>query len=207
MCDWRKHPEYEVSETAGMGSLKPNIRRVFQPIGGTEAHRRALVCREVDTNLDGLKDVVRTFNVKGEAQREEADTDYDGRVDSWISFVGGRLAEADFDRNRDGKPDEWKYYADGRLTRIKRDRNFDGKPDSWEVYNRGSLERVGVDETFDGHVDRWDRDQDAVEAADRAEAKARAEMAALADGGAPAAADGGTASTDKGDAGKAPDAR
>ena len=35
--------------------------------------QRILVCREIDTNLDGIKDVVRTFNEKGEALREEAD--------------------------------------------------------------------------------------------------------------------------------------
>ena len=130
-----------------------------------------------DTNLDGIKDTVRTFNDKGEAQHEEADTDYNGRVDIWMSFVNGRLSEEDEDTNKDGKPDVWKYYTDGKLTRAKRDRNFDGNPDIWEIYNNGKLERMGVDMTFDGHVDRWDRDEQ-VRAQEDADAKKAAEQRA-----------------------------
>src|ERR1700759_4905164 len=77
MCDWRNKPELEVSETAGPGALKPNVRRVCKTFGEAEARHKSLVCREIDTTLDGIKDVVRTFNAKGEAQHEEADTDYD----------------------------------------------------------------------------------------------------------------------------------
>jgi hypothetical protein len=40
-------------------------------VGEGNDRRRVLVCREVDTNLDGVKDVIRTFNEKGEAVREE----------------------------------------------------------------------------------------------------------------------------------------
>ncbi len=177
MCDWRNKPELEVSETAGPGALKPNVRRVYKSFGEGDSRRNVLICREVDTNLDGIKDTVRTFNDKGEAQHEEADTDYDGRVDVWMSFVAGRLAEEDVDTNHDGKPDQWKYYTDGKLTRIKRDRNFDGQPDIWEIYNNGKLERMGVDMTFDGHVDRWDRDQQ-LRAQEDAEAKKAAEQLA-----------------------------
>jgi hypothetical protein len=177
MCDWRNKPDLEVSETAGPGALKPNVRRVYKTFGDGDTRRTVLICREVDTNLDGIKDTVRTFNDKGEALHEEADTDYDGRVDIWMSFVTGRLAEEDVDNNHDGKPDEWKYYTDGKLTRAKRDRNYDGNADIWEIYNNGKLERMGVDETFDGHVDRWDRDEQ-IKAQEDADAKQAA--AALA---------------------------
>jgi hypothetical protein len=191
LCDWRGKPELEHSETAGPGALRPNVRRVFKTVGERENRHRTLICREIDTNLDGIKDVVRVFNAKGEALREEADTNYDGKVDVWLSFVTGRLAEVDEDENHDGKADVWKYYADGTLARIKRDRNFDGKPDVWEVYARGHLERMGVDDSFDGHVDRWDRDQQAMLEAEQAERRVRDEMTAAQagpgqDGGAPA---------------------
>ena len=201
MCDWRNKPELEVSETAGPGALKPNVRRVYKTFGEGDTRHKSLVCREVDTNLDGIKDVVRSFNAKGEAQHEEADTDYDGRIDVWISFVDGRLAEEDTDTNKDGKPDVWKFYQDGQMTRIKRDRNFDGKPDVWEIYTKGRLERMGVDESYDGHVDRWDRDDILRAEQDEAERKAREALGL--DAGAPPAAvgasiDAGATSADAG---------
>jgi hypothetical protein len=178
LCDWKNKPELEVSETAGPGALRPNIRRVYKTFGEGDARHKTLICREIDTNLDGIKDSVRTFNAKGEPQHEEADRDYDGRIDVWMNFVDGRLSEEAEDTNGDGKPDLWKYYQNGQLYRIKRDRNHDGKPDVWEIYTKGRLERMGTDEDFDGHVDRWDRDEILRREADEAELKARAQMAA-----------------------------
>lgn len=189
MCDWRNKPEVEIAETAGPGALKPNVRRVYKIFGEEGSRHKTLVCREIDTNLDGIKDVVRTFNAKGEALHEEADRDYDGKVDVWIDFVDGRIAEEDVDTNKDGKPDVWKFYTNGALQRIRRDRNFDGKADVWEIYAKGRLERLGYDETYDGHVDRWDRDEQLKYEAEAAERKAREQMAAEA--GAPASGDAG----------------
>lgn len=176
MCDFRNKPELEVAETAGPGALKPNVRRVYKTFGDGDARHKTLFCREIDTNLDGIKDVVRTFNQKGEAMHEESDTNYDGRIDVWINFVDGRMAEEQVDTNGDGKADVWKFYVNGQLQRIRRDRNFDGKPDVWEIYAKGRLERVGLDETFDGHVDRWDRDEQLKYEAEAADRKARDEM-------------------------------
>lgn len=212
-CDWRDKPELEVSESSGPGALRPNVRRVFKTFGEGDARHKTLVCREIDTNLDGIKDVVRTFNAKGEAVHEEADRDYDGKTDLWINFIDGRMAEEDLDTNNDGRPDVWKFYVDGQLQRIRRDRNFDGKPDIWEIYTRGRLERVGLDDSFDGHVDRWDRDEQMKYEAEAADRKARdelmnAEMAARADGGAGSApaGDAGTSSGGGGKNGGAPKA-
>jgi hypothetical protein len=190
MCDWRNKPELEVAETAGPGALKPTIRRVFKTFGDGDSRHRTLACMEVDTNLDGVKDVVRTFNAKGEVQHEEADRDYDGKIDVWINFVDGRLAEEDVDTNHDGKPDVWKFYVNGDLQRIRRDRNFDGVPDEWEMYAKGRLERVGLDETGDGHVDRWDRDEQLKYEAEAADRKAHDDS----DGGAEAGTTGAASS-------------
>lgn len=198
MCDWRNKPELEVAESSGPGALKPNVRRVYKILGEGDARHKTLICREIDTNLDGIKDVVRTFNAKGEAQHEEADSDYDGKIDVWINFVDGRLAEEDLDTNKDGKPDVWKFYVNGTLQRIRRDRNFDGKPDEWEIYAKGRLERVGHDETYDGHVDRWDRDEQLKYEADQAELAARAQMGSQQDAGSsPSSTDAGAPSSSK----------
>jgi hypothetical protein len=206
MCDWRNKPELEVAEVAGPGSIKPNVRRIYK-IFGDETRHKTLVCREIDSNLDGIKDVVRTFNNKGEAVHEEADRDYDGRIDVWIKFVDGRIAEEDVDTNKDGRPDVWKFYVNGQLQRIRRDRNGDGKPDVWEIYTKGRLERMGLDETSDGHVDRWDRDEQLKKEQDQAEKKARDDMDAARDAGMPTtsgSADAGAPAADAGAKAAAP---
>jgi hypothetical protein len=155
---WSTNPLLEVSETAGSGSLRPNIRRVYKTVGERDDRRSVLLCREIDTNLDGIKDVVRTFNEKGEPLHEEADTNYDGKVDDWVNFASGRIEEEDVDTTfAAGRPNVWKFYVDGQLSRIRRNVHCaNGKPDTWEIYYNDRLERVGNDETCDGHVDRWD---------------------------------------------------
>lgn len=205
ICDWRNKPDLEISETTGPGSLKPNVRRVYKSLGEGDTRHKTLVCREIDTNLDGIKDVVRTFNQKGEALHEESDRNFDGRMDVWIDFVNGRMAQEAIDTNLDGKPDVWKFYVDGQLQRIRRDGNFDGKPDVWEIYAKGRLERIGIDETYDGHVDRWERDEQLKYEAENAERKARDKMDAgaspstdTADGGAAPSTASGTGGADAG---------
>jgi hypothetical protein len=197
MCDWKNKPELEVSETAGPGAFKPNVRRVYKVFGDSETRHKTLICREIDTNLDGIKDVVRTFNSKGEALHEEADTDYDGKIDVWVDFVDGRMSVEKIDTNHDGRPDVWKYYVNGQLSRVQRDTNHEGKPDVWEIYTKGHLERMGIDSNYDGHVDRWDRDEEMQRAAEAEEIKAR--QALQGDAGTTAQDSGAsTAATDAG---------
>jgi hypothetical protein len=164
LCDgfvhWKSNPQLEVSETVGPGSIRPNIRRVYKVVGERDDRHQVLLCREIDTNLDGLKDVVRTFNEKGEPLHEEADTNYDGKIDDWVNFADGRIAEEDIDTTMSaGRPNVWKFYLEGQLSRIRRNTHCpSGKPDVWEIYFKNRLERVGNDATCDGHIDRWDRD-------------------------------------------------
>ena len=194
LCDrfvhWRHNAALEVSETAGPGSIRPNIRRVYKTLGDRDNRHTVLLFREVDTNLDGIKDVVRTFNEKGEPLHEEADTNYDSKIDVWLNFVDGRVHEEDADTTyKTGRPNEWKFYNDGQISRVRRNTHCPGgQPDTWEIYYKTRLERVGSDLTCDGHVDRWDRDAQLLAAEEAAQEKA----AAAAAGG--AANDGGAAS-------------
>jgi hypothetical protein len=180
MCDWKGKSDREASETAGPSAIQPNVRRVWQLVGTGEDRHKVLVCREIDTNFDGVKDVVRRYNDKGESLHEEADANYDGRIDTWITFATGRLAEVKIDADRDGNPDEWKYYTGGKLARIKRDTNRDGKPDIWEIYRMGRLERMGVDSDGDERVDRWDHDNELRRRFEDSERKKEEEAAAAA---------------------------
>lgn len=179
-CEWRGRQDREASETAGPGSITPNVRRVWQIVGTGEDHRKVLVCREIDTNFDGIKDVVRRYNDSGESLHEEADSNYDGRIDTWITFAKGRLAEVKIDSNGDNNVDEWKFYSSGKLARVKRDTNRDGKPDVWEIYQDGKLERMGVDLDGDERVDRWDHDNELRRKLDEAERKKEAAAEAAA---------------------------
>jgi hypothetical protein len=158
-CEFKGRADRDVEESSSRGSLRPNIRRIYALMGEGEERRKFLLCREVDTNLDGVIDVVRTFNDKGESLREVADSNYDGKVDTWITFAHGRMAKVDLDRSGSGQPDEFRYYVQGKLARIQRDTNHDGRPDVWEIYEDGHLKRMGWDLDFDGRVDRWDRDE------------------------------------------------
>jgi hypothetical protein len=177
-CDYRGRADREVVESDGPGADFPNVRRVFGVLGSGDDRHRVLICREIDTNLDGTKDVVRTFNDHGEAVGEEADTNYDGKVDTWIRFAGGHINKVEVDLNADGRPDETRYYLKGKLSRVHRDTNRDGRPDVWEVYTDGHLERIGVDLDFDGHVDRWDRDEVAHKIAEQKEREEEAKALA-----------------------------
>src|SRR5690606_21242571 len=143
--DFKGRDDREVVETAGPGAIQPNIRRVYAIVGEGDDRRKALMCREVDTNLDGVKDIVRTYNDKGEALHELADANYDGKVDTWVTFARGRISKVQVDNNADARPDEARFYAGGRLSRVERDGNFDGKADTWEIYEDGRLRRMGVD--------------------------------------------------------------
>jgi hypothetical protein len=192
MCEWRGKADREASEVAGPGALQPNVRRVYQLIGTGDDRHKVLICREIDTNFDGVKDVVRRYNEKGESAKEEADTNFDGRLDTWITFAKGHLAEVRLDTDFDGNVDEWKYYSGGKLARVKRDTNHDGKADVWEIYQNGKLERIGVDVDGDERVDRWDHDNEVrrkVEEADRKKEEEAAKAAAAKAAADKAAAD------------------
>ena len=180
-CDYKGRADREVQEVRGPGAQQPNIRRVFSIVGEGEDRKKILLCREVDTNLDGAKDVIRTYTDKGEPLNELADTNFDGKVDTWITFSRGRIAKVQLDKSGRGQPEEVKFYVGGKLARAQRDTNKDGKPDQWEIYDEGRLQRLGVDLDFDGRVDRWDRDELAlrdIEAKEKAEEQKAAEIEA-----------------------------
>jgi DNA-binding transcriptional MerR regulator len=157
-CPAEVGAEREAVETVGTSSFKPSIRRVYRVVGAGEERRRILACREVDTNLDGIKDLVRLYDDHGRSTEERADANYDGVIDTWIRFAKGRVVQVEVDAAWDGQVDETRHYALGKLTRIERDTNQDGKTDIWEIYAQGHLDRMGVDLNHDGRVDRWNRD-------------------------------------------------
>lgn len=168
-CEYEGRSDRESVETSGPGASRPNIRRVFAIVGEGDARRRVITCRAVDTNIDGVYDVVRTYDDLGESLEESVDSNLDGQLDTWHNFSQGRIIKTQVDSNGDGRPDEARYYIRGKLSRVQRDTNHDGAPDVWEVYDNGHLQRMGQDLDYDGHVDRWNRDEIAARIAEERE--------------------------------------
>jgi hypothetical protein len=158
-CEFKGRDDRDVQESSSPGSVLANVRRVYGYIGTSSERRRILLCREVDTNLDGMKDLLRTYGDDGERLSEQADADYNGKIDTWITFGKRQPAKVELDKSGDGKPDEIRFYTAGKVARVQRDTNGDEKPDVFEIYDAGRLERMGLDVDFDGQVDTWRRDQ------------------------------------------------
>lgn len=156
-------PDREVSEYDTSGDDHPDVRRVFRRIGEPPLTRLVLVCREVDLNGDGIKDVVRFYNDEGRPVREEADRNFDGRIDSITWFQDGRIVRQELDTNHDGRVDTKLFFENGRVVRTERDlagrsTASSWRPDRWEYFEDGRMVRMGTDLDGDGNVDRWDRD-------------------------------------------------
>ena len=191
----------EISEYDTSGDDYPDVRKVFLVVGTGRLSRLVLVCREADLNGDGTKDIVRYYNDEGRPSREEADRDFDGKMDEIIYFERGRIARMEQDTDADGAIDSKVFYENGRPLRGERDtagRSSAGswRPDYWEYYEEGRVVRAGLDLDGDGRVDRWDRDMIWHEQQEREAAQRRAEEEA-ADA---EAVDGDDAESDDGEA-------
>lgn len=64
-------------------------------------------CRAADLNFDGTFDLYRHRDGSGNIVREEADLDYDRRLDVVAYQAGGSVTREEFDTNWDGAVDLW----------------------------------------------------------------------------------------------------
>jgi hypothetical protein len=156
-------PGYEVTEYDTSGDNTPDVRKLFKTMGEGSLARLVLVCREADLNGDRRKDIVRFYNEEGRPVREEADRDFDRRVDEITHFTNGVVALREVDTSGNGTIDTKIFYEAGVPVRAERDMTGRSsvavwQPDRWEYYTDGRVARVGTDVDGDGKVDRWDRD-------------------------------------------------
>jgi hypothetical protein len=154
---------YETSEYDTSGDERPDVRKIFLRIGDGALARLVLVCRESDLNADGNKDVIRYYSEDGRPLREEADRNFDGKMDQLTVFQEGQILRQEFDSQGDGKVDTKIYFDAGKPLRAERDLQARStadrwQPDRWEYYEEGRVVRMGTDLDGDGKVDRWDRD-------------------------------------------------
>jgi hypothetical protein len=106
--------------------------------------------------------VVRFYDDEGSPVREEADRNFDGKVDVITHFDSGTVVMRELDENFDGRIDTKIFFESGRPIRIERDlAGHDPnvfRTDRWEYIEEGRVVRIGTDLDGDGKVDRWDRD-------------------------------------------------
>ena len=74
-------------------SLSENITRVLYPNDNIFEGKELRLKQEYFFVSATLQDVVRRYNDKGEAIYEEADTNYDGKIDVWLTLSKGRVVE------------------------------------------------------------------------------------------------------------------
>jgi hypothetical protein len=156
---------YEVTEYDTSGDNTPDVRKLFRTMGEGSLARLVLVCREADLNADGRKDIVRLYTAEGRPMREEADRDFDGRIDEVTHFTEGRVRLQEIDTSGNGMIDTKIFYENGQPERAERDMGNRStaatwQPDRWEYYADGRTVRIGTDINGDGKVDRWDRDEE-----------------------------------------------
>jgi hypothetical protein len=176
-CD-ASQPSREASEHDTSGDGRPNVRKVYLSTGDGVDGRLVMICRETDVNGDGRKDVIRYYDDDGRSLREEADRNFDGKMDIVLVFQDGKVVRKELDENHDGRIDTKLFFdAAGKLLRAERDlagRSTESRwqPDRWEYYEDGRMVRMGTDLDGDHKVDRWDRDLEYRAAKEAAEAAA-----------------------------------
>lgn len=158
-------PGYDLTEYDTSGDEVADVRKLFKTMGEGSLSRLVLVCREADLNGNGSKDIVRFYTDEGRPKREEADRNFDGRIDEITRFSDGRISLQELDTTSDGVIDTKIFYEEGQPVRAERDMKAkstggEWRPDRWEYYADGQLVRIGVDLNGDGKVDRWDRDEE-----------------------------------------------
>ena len=131
---------------------------------------------EQDLNNDGSTDRVAHVSPSGLLVKLEADTDGDGRMDSFQYYEEGVVVRLERDTDRDGRIDERTVMTNGirssqerlnaggevtgtvtfdgrdRPSRWQRDTTGDGRADTVSLYEEGELRSVTRDTTGDGRV-------------------------------------------------------
>jgi len=127
---------------------RPDIFHVMK--GGKE------VCRAIDMNFDGVKDAFIYFDDSGQERRRESDFDRDGVPDEITILQGGVIQSKERETNFDHKIDTWDTYVSGRLAKSERDSDADGIIDEWWEFNRPDQPDcavVATDRNADGQPD------------------------------------------------------
>ena len=129
-------------------------------------------CRQRATQTAAAEKVHPTYDkTTGRLTRLEADSNGDGKIDTWGYMDGTRVVRVEVDDNGDGKVDRWEYHRQGQggqvgqvgqdgpdktIERVERATRYDGVVSRWEYFDNGLLTRVEEDTDGDGKLDKWE---------------------------------------------------
>ncbi len=130
--------------------------RITIPAGQWDNPQEIEVVRQtLDADRDGRPEEIRYLEPRSRVLiRAEQDRDFDGRIDTWDTYLNGTLAVRVIDNDGDGKSDEWERYSEGRMNARTLDRNHDGVKDSFFRYEGEYLVEKREDSNDDGSIDR-----------------------------------------------------
>lgn len=96
------------------------------------------VCSFADLNGDGNTDVFTFFGDDGRIRRREAAYGVSKQIDEIAIYKNGNVEVVMRETNFDGKLDTWDYYEGGKLVRRERDKTGDGRIDEWWTFEPGT---------------------------------------------------------------------
>ena len=112
--------------------------------------------RRTNFEIRGKEGVAKYDPATGRLKRIDADTNKNGKLETFSFWDGSRVIRIEIDGDEDGKIDRWEHYADAnKIARIGSSSRDDQVEDTWTYPNEdGLLGRVEFDTDRDGVIDK-----------------------------------------------------
>lgn len=112
--------------------------------------------RRTNFEIRGKEGVAKYDPKTGRLERLDADTNKNGRIETFSYWDATRLFRIEIDQDEDGKIDRWEHYDESRkMTRIGSSSKDDEVEDTWTYPGEGGfLGRVETDADRDGTIDK-----------------------------------------------------
>ncbi len=112
--------------------------------------------RRTNFEIRGKEAVAKYDPKTGRLKRVDADTNKNGRIETFSYWDATRVIRIEIDRDEDGKIDRWEHYDEqNKMSRVGSSSKDDEVEDTW-TYPDGSgfLAKVETDSDRDGIVDK-----------------------------------------------------
>ena len=111
--------------------------------------------RRTNFEIRGKEGVAKYDPKTGRLKRVDADTNKNGRIETFSYWDATRILRIEIDRDEDGKIDRWEHYDENKMTRVGSSSKDDEVEDTWTYPDAsGFLAKVETDSDRDGIVDK-----------------------------------------------------